>query len=276
MSFSLAPSKQVLKNREGFAQLLPEYKTGSFTFVPNLPESLLCLCSNNVLLHLHTNYTEADSILNRKERSPVHADIIPVLPPLEGSKWLTLLDVDPKALGYALLSNTGTLLFFTLQVRLLGCESKYEACHFQSTDLGGLNQLVQGSSLCLRGRRYFLLQSFTKRKRLHILECDIRSLELTEPDNVEEVLQDMLQDYGTENNLLGCKLNVIYHKQEPIATVPPGIRVLTVHGTQCEVFQLLVQNAVGGVEWWRWNGAECEAIVLTALTGVPVGNLLWF
>jgi hypothetical protein len=277
MSFSLAPSKRVLQNVQ--AQLLPEYRTEAFTFVSCLPESVLCLCSNNVLLHLHTNYTEADSVLNRKQRCLVNMDVIRVPSPPEGATWLTVLDVDPKALAYALLSDTGTLLFFKLEVRLLGVEPEYKAGLFQKKEcvsLCGADQFLKGASLCLQGRRYFFLQSLAAKKKLHLLECAIQTFELSLPEDVEQVVLDMLQDYGTENNVLGCKRNVVYYKEDPIATVPQGLQVLSVFGTQCEAFQLLIQNAHGKVEWWRWTGSDCEAVVLPDLQGVPIGNLLWF
>jgi hypothetical protein len=280
MSFSLAPSKKVLKARDQLAQLVPEYRDALFTSAPRLPESLLTLRSDNKLLHLHTNYTEADCILQRKERSPVHVQNIAVPEPRPGSSWLTILEVDPKAFVYALLSTTGTVLFIELRVRITGEGNAHQAFALLSKKCATLceaQQFTKGISICLNGFRFLLLQSTSDGvQRWNVLQCDIESYELWEPKDVTLIVQDILRDYGTENNVLGCRMDVVYYKKEAIATVPPTFRVLSVFGTQCATFQMLVQNRTGGLEWWRWTGTECEAVVLPQPTGVPVGNLLWF
>ena len=73
--FRLTPSKQVLRHRDDMAVLVPEYKP--FTFVSGMPESLLTFCGPlNTLLHLHTNFTEADSVLRVQEPEPVKEQFI--------------------------------------------------------------------------------------------------------------------------------------------------------------------------------------------------------
>ena len=113
-------------------------------------------------------------------------------------------------------------------------------------------------------------------RNLLVLQCDVGSYNVREPQNMSWVIQQMLRDYGTENNILGYKKNVVYYKEDPIATVPRGYQVLSVFGTQCNAFQLLIHNPAGGLEWWRWTGSECEAVTCPFVPGVPIGNLLWF
>lgn len=276
MSFSLAPSKKVLRARETLAQLLPEYKP--FTHVTSLPESLLTLCKGNQLLHLHTNYTPADSLLKKKEPRTVGVQIIPVPSPPAQSQWITLLELDPKAFVFALLSDSGTLLFLELQVRLTDAGSRYQAVVLTSTTVRELcdsPRFTSAISICLNGFRFLLLkdgQAFW-----HVLHCDVVDFELSKPDEMALIVQDILLDYGTENNVLGVKLDVVYYKKEAIATVPLGFHVISVFGVQCDAFQLLVKNESGVLEWWRWTGEECEAVVLPVRScGVPMGNLLWF
>ena len=232
------------------------------------------MCNNLLPVHIHTNYTEADSVLNLKTPQPAQVQVIDI-PPVdeEGATWLTLLDVDPKAYIYALLSNTGTLLFLRLRVRLSISESKYEASFLKKRQLG-TNQYKKGISLCLDGLRFFMFQ--TVDRNLLVLQCDVGSYNVREPQNMSWVIQQMLRDYGTENNILGYKKNVVYYKEDPIATVPRGYQVLSVFGTQCNAFQLLIHNPAGGLEWWRWTGSECEAVTCPFVPGVPIGNLLWF
>lgn len=271
--FRLTPSKQVLRQSDDLAVLVPEYK--SFTFVPGMPESLLTLCNaplpvNYTLLHLHTNYTEADSVLRVQEPEPVNEQCIQ-LPFATTQTWLTLLEVDPKLNVYALLSDQGALLFFRLRVRL-GKNNSYEHKAEEVKQETLRVSCKQASSLCLGDERYFLVE--TSNHGLKVYHCNIVSYEVTEAPNVSWVVQHMLKDYNTENNILGCKRNVIFYKEEPIATVPKGYRLLSVFGTQCNSFQLLVQSGEG-IEWWRWTGSECEAVRLS-WTSVPKGNLLWF
>jgi hypothetical protein len=126
----------------------------------------------------------------------------------------------------------------------------------------------------LGDERYFFVE--TENHGLNVYHCNIQNYTVTEEaENVPWIMQQMLKDYNTENNILGCKRNVIFYKEEPIATVPQGCRILSVFGTQCNAFQLLVQSEAG-VEWWRWSGTECEALKLDNITSVPKGNLLWF
>lgn len=272
MSFSLAPSKKLLASDQ-LAVLFPEWKS-EFTYNTRLPDSLLTLCSGNRLLHIHTNYTEADSVLNLKTPQPAQVQVINIPPADEGATWLTLLDVDPKAYIYALLSNTGTLLFIRLRVKLVASQATYEASVFKRHLLGTDCQCKKGISLCLDGLRFFMFQNVDR--QLLVVQCDVVSYKIKEPQNMSWVIQQMLRDYGTENNILGCKHNVVCYKEDPIATVPKGYQVVSVFGIQCDAFQLLIHNPAGGLEWWRWTGSECEAVICPFVPGVPIGNLLWF
>lgn len=270
--FSLGPRKQALQNVQNMAVLVPDIKGQAFTFMPGLPESLLVLCGTATLLHLHTNNTAADSVLHVSHGGAAVVQHIAL--PLEHAaqdSWFTVLDVDPKLFIYAVLSKTGLLLFFKLRVRLVNETPSYEAEGLQHHQLPSTYK--DGTSVCLQDKRYFFLK--TADHALQVFQCDIKTFEVTEAENVPFVLQLMLRDYNTENNILGCKCNVVYYKREPIATVPVGYIILCVFGTQCNAFQLLVDNH-GTVEWWRWTGAECEAVRLPEVQGVPSGNLLWF
>jgi hypothetical protein len=271
--FRLSPSKQVLQNLSEIAVLVPNYTPDSFTYVPGNPESLLTLCNNNTLLYLHTSHTEADRMLRVTEAGPIKVQCIQAPAPAMGQSWLTVLDVNPKLNVYALLSNEGTLLFFKLSVRVRQAEASYEAEELKQEKCTR-STFKKGSSLCLKDQRYFLLE--TSDHVLKVYQCDTGTYKVSKAENVPWVVQLMLKDYNTENNILGCKQNVVFYKEEAIATLPPGWRVLSIFGTQCNAFQMLVQNARGGVEWWRWTGAECEAVSLPDNTAVPKGNLLWF
>ena len=97
--------------------------------------------------------------------------------------------------------------------------------------------------------------------------------------HVDFILRLVHEDYNTENNILGCKHNVVYYNGEVIATLPRDYSIVTWFGTQCNAFQLLVKrtDTTPGLEWWRWTGEECEAVVLSNVESVvPKGNLVWF
>lgn len=285
---SLSPRKQVLKARLEIPQLQPEYKR-EFTHVPGMPESLVVLCENNMLLHLHTNQTEADSVLclrgSTQVPQPVQVQSIP-LPELrkqpeaeEGhTQWLTVLEVDPKLNVYAVLSTTGTLVFFKLRLRVQRDQESYVAKVFKQSRLGENKYYKRGASYCLNGNRFFMTE--TRDRGLEVWCCDVTTYDTTfEFQHVDFILRLVHEDYNTENNILGCKHNVLYYNGEVIATVPRGYTIVTWFGTQCNAFQLLVKrtDATPGLEWWRWTGEECEAVVLSNVESVvPKGNLVWF
>jgi hypothetical protein len=253
--------------------LLPTYK--SFTHVPGLPESLLTLCGNS-LLHLHTNYSDADSVLGVKEGTSETYDYSYIAvppPPSRGSMWLTVLDVDPKAQVFALLSDSGVLLFLRLRMRLqLGSRNGTYISESQN-QVSLSHKFTGGTSVCLEDKRFFVLQ--TASGQVQVFHCDLADYTLTVLKAVKHVLDLINLDYNTENNVLHSYEDVLYHQEEAIATVPVDCRLLSVFGTQCMCFQLLVWKD-GGVEWWRWTGTDCEATRLPPLLGVPQGNLLWF
>lgn len=284
----LSPSKQVFKARLEIPQLKPGYKT-TFTHVPGMPESLLVLCENNMLLHLGTNHTEADSVLCVKGSNnsssqvpqPVQVQSIP-LPELQQAEakeeeWLTVLEVDPKLNVYAVLSTTGTLVFFKLRLRVQRDQESYVANVFKQSSLGESKLYRRGASYCLNGNRFFMAE--TRDRGLEVWFCDVTTYNTTfEFQHVDSILRLVHDDYNTENNILGCKHNVLYYNGEVIATVPRGYSIVTWFGTQCNAFQLLVKkDATAGLEWWRWTGEECEAVVLSDVESVvPKGNLVWF
>ena len=279
--FRLAPKKKVLQARDELPELVPEYKPFTFVPVPGMPESLLVLCGSSMLLHLHTNYTQADSVLSVKGAAAPVPDSVQVqyipLPSLAEAgnteEWLTLLEVDPKMNVYALLSATGTLLFLKLRVRLQREKESYVAETLKQVSLN--EEYSGGSSLCLDGERFFFLE--TSDRALQVKHCNIETFNVEDTDNEAAVLYLMLKDYNTENNILGCKHGVVFYKEQAIAAVPVGTAVLSVFGIQCNAFQLLVlQKASGNLEWWRWTGTECEAVTIPPEHGVPKGNLVWF
>jgi len=292
MSLTLAPSRQVLSQPTDVPDLYPVYKPG-FTF-SKMPASLLTLVpnkNNNVdLLHLRSGFSDADSALFLK--SPSLATRVPTcsvvtLAALVSSyklNWVTLLEVLPASLVFALLSDTGQVLFFQLCVRCVSghtslvVDVKKEETHtIHTLDLpktGSLETLVTGAvSVCLNGRRYFFVQ--TSNQKWTVFQVNVDTQEITRLKNpqADVVYRDVLQDYNTENNVIGVKSSVLFYDQVPICKTERTYRVCSVFGTCCEAFHLLVHNGEI-IEWWRWTGNECEAVVLTGLKSV-VGNLVW-
>lgn len=263
MSFTPAPSFTEPQNVTNY---VPVYKAG-FTF-HGLPCTLVSLTQNGDLLHLQSGYTEADSVLGTDEQRPVKVYTVKLH--LENKPLVTVLDVVPSKLVYAAVNQTGSLVFFQLLVTM---SNSYTVSVVKTCEL---NTFVKKAvSLCFEGKRYFLLQG--RHGELEFYGCDTVTYEiLSLPVEQEEHLMSLLlQDYNTENNIVGFKHNVCYYDCIPMGRVPPSYKLLSVFGTTCDAYQMLVWNKDDSVlEWWRWTGTECEAVVLPNVPKVK-GNLLW-
>lgn len=292
MSLTSAPSKRVIAQKEQISALCPLYKNG-FT-CQRMPAGLLTLClagngSEKNLLYLRSGFSEADSLLSFQDSaSSVKVPTFSVVSlPDVGHNWITLLEVVPSSLMFALLSDTGQILFIQLKVTMPSVrdavrrESSFVATVFEGRygalhDLKMCDQVTGGVSVCFNGKRYIFVT--TAKRNLTLFEVDIvhgRVLPVTDDLVLLAVLRDSLHDYDTENNILGHKHDVVYYDKEPICRTESEYRVCSVFGTRCDAFYLLVQNRVTqAVEWWRWTGQECEAVVVSLVKNV-VGNLIW-
>lgn len=273
--------------------LYPVYKPG-FTF-SDMPSSLLTLVPNKSntsvdLLHLRSGFSDADGALFLKSPTPVTrvptCSVVSLagVVHIEKCTWVTLLEVLPASLVFALLSDTGHVLFFQLRVRCVSGHTslvvdvnKKESSTLRTLDLpkaGSSVTSVKGAvSVCLDGRRYFFVQTSDRKWTVFQVNVDTQEVTRLKTPHADAVYRDVLQDYKTENNVIGVKRNLLYYDQVPICKTEGVYRVCSVFGTCCEAFHLLVHNGEV-MEWWRWTGNECEAVVLFGLKSV-VGNLVW-
>ena len=146
---------------------------------------------------------------------------------------------------------------------------------FENTVELFLPPITKVKSVCLKDKRYFLF--FDHRNRVQCYECntDTWMVQPVSPRKQNEVLLHIKKDYNTENNVIETQNGVCMYDNVPIGRVDLPFQVLAVHGTQCDRFQLLVWNGVS-VEWWRWTGEECEAVILPpTVTHVVQGDLIW-
>lgn len=263
MSFTPSPS---FSESLSVTNYIPVYKD-CFTF-HGLPCTLVSLTQNGDLVYLQSGYTEADSVLGTDEQRPVKVHLVKLQ--LKDKPWVTVLDVVPSKLVYAVVNQTGALVFFQLLVTM----SNFYTVSILQT--GELNTFVKKAvSLCFAGKRYFLLQG--RHGDLEFYGCDTVTYEIL-PLSVEQeehLMRLLLQDYNTENNIIGFKHNVCYYDCIPMGRVPPSYKLLSVFGTTCDAYQMLVWNKDESVlEWWRWTGSECEAVILPSVPKVK-GSLLW-
>lgn len=286
MSLTSAPSKRVFAQKEQITALCPQYKNGfSCQKMPNELLTVTTEGSEVKLLYLRSGYSDADSVLGFQDVSlkvPT-CQVVP-LPTLdEQFNWITVLEVFPASLVFALLSDTGQVLFIKLKVTMAAgalesslvasvLEGQYGALH----DLQVTAPVIGGISLCFKTKRYFFVNTSNRKSSLY--EVDIvhgRMLPVCDEIVLLSVIRDSLYDYDTENNILGTKLDVVYYDKVPICRTEEEYRVCSVFGTRCGAFQVLVQNRdTKAVEWWRWTGQECEAVALSGVKNV-VGNLVW-
>jgi hypothetical protein len=229
----------------------------------------LFLSKRGSLVQLQSGYSEADSVLGTLEQRPVKIVNIPLEALPTNHTWVTLLDVVPSKLLYAVISTTGYIALLQLSVTIT---NTYTVSVIKTIELK--TYVKKAVSLCFEERRYFLLQG--RHGELEFYGCDTFTYEVgsIEVEQEEQLLDMMLKDYNTENNIIGFKHNVCYYEGISMGRVPSTHKLLAVFGTTCDAYQMLVLNSCAELEWWRWTGTECEAVVIPSVPKV-LGNLLW-
>jgi len=254
---------------------VPLYKPGFSCHL--LPSSLLVLSHAPeqvpMLLHLHSGYSEADSVLGTQETRPVKVEYI-ALPELSPDEpWCGLLEVIPSMFLFAVVSEYGTLVFFKLLVNVL-LDSAFTVEMENTVELL-IPPVTTARSVCLEGVRYFLMYSEKDNSRVRCFACEDGVVTPIKTAKKQQVLQLLQSDYNTENNVIEVKKQVCYYDGVPIGGVEKPFTMMAAHGTQCDRFQLLVWNGFT-MEWWRWTGKECEAVILPEIVKKNIkGHLIW-